>query len=181
TDALILRISKEVFRSGVRVEAVKPESGKWLVINTGRAEEFDALVIATPAHAAAVLMSAQQKLTAELNAIPYTSSMTVVLGYDPQVRSSLPAGFGFLVPRTENRKILAATFVHNKFPYRAPENRALIRCFVGGSSAHEMLDQTESDIANIVEKELQSILAINARPVFARVYKWRKAMAQYTL
>ena len=66
-------------------------------------------------------------------------------------------------------------------PYRASEERALIRCFVGGTVADEMLDQTEADIANIVEKELQSILAINARPVFARVYKWRKAMAQYTL
>ena len=29
--------------------------------------------------------------------------------------------------------MLAATFVHNKFPYRAPEDRALIRCFLGGT------------------------------------------------
>ena len=181
TDALISRISKEVFRSGVRVEAVKPESGKWLVINNGRTEEFDAVVIATPAHAAAVLMSAQQKLTAELNAIPYTSSMTVVLGYDQQVRSSLPAGFGFLVPRTENRKILAATFVHNKFPYRAPENRAIIRCFIGGSVAEEMFEHGETDIASVVEGELKSILGLNSPPLFTRVYKWRKAMAQYTV
>jgi oxygen-dependent protoporphyrinogen oxidase len=181
TDALISRISKEVFRSGVRVEAVKPESGKWLVINNGRTEEFDAVVIATPAHAAAVLMSAQQKLTAELNAIPYTSSMTVVLGYDQQVRSSLPAGFGFLVPRTENRKILAATFVHNKFPYRAPENRAIIRCFIGGSVAEEMFEHGETDIASVVGGELKSILGLNSPPLFTRVYKWRKAMAQYTV
>ena len=181
TDALISRISKEVFRSGVRVEAVKPESGKWLVINNGRTEEFDAVVIATPAHAAAVLMSAQQKLTAELNAIPYTSSMTVVLGYDQQVRSSLPAGFGFLVPRTENRKILAATFVHNKFPYRAPENRAIIRCFIGGSVTEEMFEHGETDIASVVEGELKSILGLNSPPLFTRVYKWRKAMAQYTV
>ena len=40
-------------------------------------------------------------------------------------RSTLPAGFGLLVPRAEGRKILATTFVHNKFPYRAPEDRAL--------------------------------------------------------
>jgi protoporphyrinogen/coproporphyrinogen III oxidase len=181
TEALVSRLPKEVFRLGIRVEAVKPESGKWLVINAGRTEEFDAVLIATPAHAAAELMSPQQELASELSAIPYTSSMTVVLGYDQEVRSSLPAGFGFLVPRTENRKILAATFVHNKFPHRAPENRAIIRCFIGGSVAGEMFEHGETDIASAVEGALKSILGLSAAPLFTRVYKWRKAMAQYTV
>ena len=181
TNALMSRLPKEVFRSGVRVDAVKPESGKWLVIHDGRTEEFDAVVIATPAHAAAVLVSAQAELATELTAIPYTSSMTVVLGYDEAVRAALPPGFGFLVPRTEGRKILAATFVHNKFPHRAPENRAIVRCFIGGSVAEQMFEQSENEIANAVEGELKSILGLGAAPLFTRVYKWRKAMAQYTV
>ena len=181
TEALISRIPKEVFRPGVRVETVKPESDKWLAISNGRTEEFDAVVIATPAHAAATVVSAQQELSAELNAIPYTSSMTVVLAYDQAVRAALPAGFGFLVPRSEGRKILAATFVHNKFPHRAPENRAIIRCFIGGKVAEQMFEQGESEIANAVEGELKAILGLSAAPLFTRVYKWRKAMAQYTV
>ena len=181
TDALIARIPKEVFRPGVRVEAVKPESGKWLVISNGRTEEFEAVVIATPAHAAAALLPTQPELVTELRAIPYTSSMTVVLGYDETVRGALPAGFGFLVPRAEGRKILAATFVHNKFPHRASENRAIIRCFIGGSVAEEMFEHSEADIATAVERELKSILGFSAAPLFTRVYKWRKAMAQYTV
>jgi len=181
TNALMSRLPKEVFRSGVRADAVKPEPGKWLVIHDGRTEEFDAVVIATPAHAAAVLVSAQAELATELTAIPYTSSMTVVLGYDEAVRAALPPGFGFLVPRTEGRKILAATFVHNKFPHRAPENRAIIRCFIGGSVAEQMFEQSENEIANAVEGELKSILGLGAAPLFTRVYKWRKAMAQYTV
>jgi oxygen-dependent protoporphyrinogen oxidase len=44
-----------------------------------------------------------------------------------------------------------------------------------------MFDQSEPDIAGAVEQELKSILGINARPVFTRVYKWPKAMAQYTV
>ncbi len=180
-DSLVSRVPKEVFRAGARVDAAKPESGKWLVITNGCTEEYDAVVIAAPAHAAAELLSAQPELAAELNAIPYTSSMTVVLGYDHRVRSALPAGFGFLVPRTEARKILAATFVHNKFPHRSPENRALIRCFIGGNVAEEMFADGESEIASAVEAELTSILGLSAKPLFARVYKSRKAMAQYTV
>jgi protoporphyrinogen/coproporphyrinogen III oxidase len=181
TSALISRLPKEALRAGVQIEHLQPESGKWLVIGNGRTEEYDAVVLATPAHVAAALLSPVPELAAELNAIPYTSSITVILGYEQSVRRTLPPGFGLLVPRTESRKILAATFVHNKFPHRAPEDRALIRCFIGGSVADDMLDQSEADIAHAVERELQSILAIHARPVFTRVYKWRKAMAQYTL
>ncbi len=181
TDALIARIPPQVFRSGVRVEGVKPESGKWLVISNGRTEEYDAIVITTPAHAAAALISHQPELASELKAIPYTSSMTVVLVYDQNVRAALPPGFGFLVPRTEGRNILAATFVHNKFPHRAPENRVIIRCFIGGNIAEEMFEHDEPGIASAVEGELKSILSLNAAPLFRRVYKWRKAMAQYTV
>ena len=181
TSALISRLPADRLRAGVRVDEAKPESGKWLVISNGRTEEYDAVVIATPAHVAAALLSAQPELARELNAIPYTSSMTVVLGYDRKVSFSLPPGFGFLVPRTEKRKILAATFVHNKFPYRAPEDRALIRCFIGGSVAEETFDRSEADIVSGVERELKSILGFDANPIFARVYKWSKAMAQYTV
>lgn len=181
TSALISRLPINALRAGVSVELIKPESGKWLVIGNGRTEEHDAVIIATPAHVAATLLTTQRELAADLNAIPYSSSMTVVLGYHQEVRSTLQPGFGLLVPRTESRRILAATFVHNKFPYRAPDDRALIRCFIGSSVADQMFDQAEADIASAVEQELKSILGIHTSPRFARVYKWRKAMAQYTV
>ena len=38
----------------------------------------------------------------------------VALGYGRDVRESLPAGFGFLVPRSEGLRMMAATLVHNK-------------------------------------------------------------------
>jgi protoporphyrinogen/coproporphyrinogen III oxidase len=179
TDALISRLPANTLRPGTRIEAVKAESGKWLVVSGGRTEEFDGVILCTPSHAAAELLSYQSELAGELSAIPYTSSMTVVLGYDQRVRAALPPGFGFLVPRTEGRKILAATFVHNKFLHRAPQNRALVRCFIGGSLSEEMFERTDAEIGVAVQNELESILGIRATPLFTRVYKWRKAMAQY--
>jgi oxygen-dependent protoporphyrinogen oxidase len=180
TDALLSRLPATVLRPATSVEAAKPESGKWLVVSNGRTEEFDAVVIAAPAHAAAELVAAQNpELAGELAGIPYTSSMTVVLAYDHSVRAALPPGFGFLAPRTEGRKVLAATFVHNKFSHRAPENRVLVRCFIGGSVAEQMFVMSDEEIAATVRQELESILSLRATPLFTRVYKWRKAMAQY--
>ena len=178
-DALLVRIPENTRRSNVRVESVQPENGKWLVASAGRTDEFDAAIIATPAYAAAELLNSNIALADELNTIRYSSSVTVVLGYDEHVRAALLPGFGFLVPRTEGRRILAATFVHNKFPDRAPPDHALIRCFLGGARDELALTTSDDEILSVVRTELQQTLGISAAPLFARVNRWPRSMAQY--
>jgi oxygen-dependent protoporphyrinogen oxidase len=145
-----------------------------------KSDHFNAVVLALPAHSAAQLLSqCSPDLSAELAAIVYSSSITVGLGYDRKVRQSLPPGFGLLVPRSEGKRLLAATFVHNKFPHRTPDDRALLRCFFAGSTAENLWQLSDDAIVTVVRDELQQILGLRAEPLFARIYKWRSAMAQY--
>jgi len=179
-DALVSALPSDALRPGAVVQAVAPEAGSWVVSAGMRSDEFDAVIVALPTKAAAALLQrCGAELTAELAAIPYSSSVTVALGYDKQVRDSLPPGFGFLVPRSEGKRMLAATFVHNKFPHRAPDDRAIIRCFLGGARGEQMLALSEDEILRIVREELDQILHFTAQPLFARVFKWKGAMAQY--
>src|SRR5437773_4384654 len=183
-NALAARLSAPSIRLSAPVEQLKFKEGGWMVsaAGAGAPEFFDSLIIATPAHAAAaILQSVSTELANELRGIPYTSSLTATLGYGHSVQSSLPPGFGFLVPRSEGRRLLAATFVHNKLPHRAPEDRALIRCFFGGSRNEEILQLHEDEILRIAREELRQILGLGAEPIFTRVYKWKAAMAQYTV
>jgi oxygen-dependent protoporphyrinogen oxidase len=164
------------------VQSVFPENDGWTVSAGYESDRFDAVIIAAPARAmAALLEPADTNLARELAEINYSSSVTVTLGYDESVRRSLPPGFGFLVPRGTGHRMLAATFVHNKFPHRAPENRALVRCFLGGTRDEEILSSSEEQILSIARDELQQIIGLNAEPLFSRVYKWRAAMAQYSV
>ena len=145
-----------------------------------KSDHFNAVILALPALAAAQLLAGcSPELSSELAAIAYSSSITVGLGYNREVRESLPPGFGFLVPRSEGKRLLAATFVHNKFPHRAPDDRALLRCFFAGSNAENIWQFSDDAIIAIVRNELQQILGLRAAPLFARVYKWKSAMAQY--
>ena len=179
-NTLVARLDRKALRTSSPVQRVVAENGGWTVSAGYQSDHFDAVVIATPAPAAAsVLRLSNETLASELSGIRYSSSVTVTLGYDETVRRSLPPGFGFLVPRSEGRRMLAATFVHNKFPHRAPENRALVRCFLGGARDEKILEVKEDDILRIVRDELKQIVGITAEPLFARVYKWRRAMAQY--
>jgi protoporphyrinogen/coproporphyrinogen III oxidase len=181
-DALIERLDASALKTSSFVQSVIRQDNGWTVCAGYQTDHFDAVILAIPTHAAAsVLQATDENLASDLSEIPYTSSVTVTLGYDEKVRHALPEGFGFLVPRSAGRRMLAATFVHNKFPYRAPENRALVRCFLGGARDEDILQGSEKEILQIVRDELRQILALHADPLFARVYKWKSAMAQYSV
>jgi oxygen-dependent protoporphyrinogen oxidase len=181
-DALVARLDAPSLNTSAPVQSVIRQDHGWTISAGYQTDHFDAVIIATPTRAAAVVLEAvDSNLSHELSQINYSSSVTVTLGYDEKVRRSLPPGFGFLVPRTEGRRMLAATFVHNKFPHRAPDNRALVRCFLGGARDEQVLELSEDEILNIVRDELSQIIGLKAEPLFARVYKWKSAMAQYSV
>jgi len=180
-ESLVPRLNQTSLLTNAPVQSIQREAeGSWTVQTASKSADFDAVILAVPTHAAAKLLSnCSPELAAELAVIQYTSSITVGLGYDRSVRPSLPPGFGFLVPRSEGKQLMAATFVHNKFPHRAPEDRALLRCFFAGSKAENIRELSDDAIIAIVRNELQQILGLRAVPLFARVYKWKSAMAQY--
>src|SRR5215470_1468046 len=79
-DALLARIPESSKRANSAVERISAESGKWLVMRSGRTEEFDAVIIAAPAYAAdRLLQEANAELASVLSAIRYSSSVAVAL------------------------------------------------------------------------------------------------------
>jgi protoporphyrinogen/coproporphyrinogen III oxidase len=181
-EALIARIHQSALLTNTPVQRIQREANGWTISAGLKSDRFDAIILAVPANIAAQLIApASPELSTELAAIGYSSSITIGLGYDQKVRQSLPPGFGFLVPRSEGKRLLAATFVHNKFPHRAPEDRALLRCAFAGSNAESIWQFSDGTIVNIVREELQQILGLRAKPLFARVFKWKSAMAQYAV
>lgn len=142
----------------------------------------DALVLALPAHESARLVHGLDAALADrLAEIPYSSSMIVALSYEARSLPRLPSGFGFLVPPKERRRLLACTFVGQKFRSRVPASRVLLRCFLGGMRDEAVLELSDAEAATTVRRELAAILGISAEPQFLKVYRWPKALAQYTV
>lgn len=181
-DAIVPKLDTRAAKTGNPVIGLTRSRSSWLLTPLQASpEEFDSVIIAVPATAASALVrNVAAPLADELAQIPYSSSITVNLGYDRRDLRTLPPGFGFLVPRSENRRMLACTFVHVKFPHRAPEDRGILRCFIGGARDETVLDLGDQDLVDMVRRNLAEILSLTAEPRFARVYRWRGAMAQYT-
>jgi len=186
TDTLIGHLEQSHISLGRRVLGIDPvsEGGARYALrcDDGAAHKFDAVVLALPTHEACRLLTAVNPALARLlGEIPYSSSMTVSLGYEAGTAAQLPPGFGFLVPRKEKRRMLACTFVHGKFKHRAPEGKALLRCFLGGSRDPEVLKLSDDEVVPMVRQEIREILGFTAEPRFARVHRWPSSMAQYVV
>jgi len=179
-DAVLAQMPPASLRGGCAVRELRRDGSGWVVTSARGEEEFHDVILATSAPVAGMLLRATSRdLADELQGIGYSSSVTATLIYDKRDLSGLPPGFGFLVPRSERRRMLACTFVHNKFPHRAPANRGIVRCFLGGSRDEEILDATDEAILGLLGQELKQILGLDAKPLVERVYKWKAAMAQY--
>ena len=190
TNCLASTLDPESIFTGNKVVSIKKigtdtdatSSGYAIRLSNGETLQAQAVILATPSFVAAELLKGQdQSLSRNLASIPYVSTATVSLAYRSEDIVMPRNGFGFVIPRLEQRKIMASTWSSNKFHNRAPNNKFLVRCFVGGAGNEHLSRFDEADIIAIVRNELRDIMGIKAEPIFTRVYKWEKCMPQYTI
>jgi oxygen-dependent protoporphyrinogen oxidase len=165
-----------------RVETIERSGAGFRLRLDGDWLEARYVVLASEAHNASRLTSTVDGRISELlGSVGYNSSITIALGFERAAVAPHMRGFGFLVPKRERRKLMAGTWVGNKFPNRVADSLALLRCFVGGADGEAALAQSDSAITGAVREELREIAGITAEPRFSRVFRWPRSMAQYTV
>jgi oxygen-dependent protoporphyrinogen oxidase len=183
-EALVERLEQEGVqlrssRSASTIRYVEGEDYRYEIHLDG--EEVlnaDAVVVTTPAFAAAELLSGLVPIKA-LDQIPYASVATVILGYDQSKMNRALDGTGFVVPRKENRTITACTWVSSKWLHTAPDDKALIRCYVGryGDTRHQKW--SDEEIITRVRKDVYETMGLETEPTFTKVVRWDDSMPQY--
>jgi oxygen-dependent protoporphyrinogen oxidase len=155
-----------------------PGAPRWRA-STYQGERFDAdaAILALPAWASAQLVRPFDRRLADLLAgVPYGGAAAVSLAYRRADVAHPLDGFGFVVPRSENRRLVACSFSSVKFAGRAPADRVLLRAFLDGRIAE---GADHASLERIVRDELRDILGITAAPLLARSYVHPRSMAQY--
>ncbi|HZF00073.1 MAG TPA: protoporphyrinogen oxidase [Planctomycetota bacterium] len=122
--------------------------------------DADHVILAIPAPAA-------KRLWPDAPEVRYVTTSTVSLCY-PKFGDL--EGTGFVIPRGENRKILACTWTSNKFEGRAPDDRLLLRCFVKGDVA---------DPEKQARDEMRDLLHAPGEPLFSKVFTWKERNPVY--
>jgi len=138
------------------------------------------VVLATPAYVTSALTRDRDPELASLSAdIPYASSATVALAFRRSDIAHPLIGSGFVVPRVEGTGILAGSWLSSKWPHRAPDDRVLLRTFLGGARDPDALDRPDEDLIAHSIAALRPLIGIRGEALFTRVYRWVRASAQY--
>ena len=191
SDAMVASLPAGRLHSGVTVTAMAPcgagcgtsgaGSGAYaLQLSDGSRVVADAVVLATPAWASGDLLRNVAPLpAADLSSIEYVSTATCSLAFRKDRVSHDLTGFGFVVPRAEQRPVMATTFSSSKFPGRAPEGHVLLRSFLGRAGIEAAAQLDDDEMVKVVRSEIREVLGIGAEPEFAEIFRWPRGMPQY--
>lgn len=169
-------------RSSMPVDLIqKTEQGYQVRCANGEQFAAESVIVAAPAYAAAgMVRQLDDALANALEAIPYASMSVICSVYNRASVGHDLNGFGFLVPRTQRKRILGCIWTSTLFPGRAPEGKILLRTMIGGASDPDAVSLDDDGMMVVIRRELFPILDIKADPEVKRIFRWEKAIPQYT-
>ncbi|PID14438.1 protoporphyrinogen oxidase [Sporosarcina sp. P34] len=182
-DSLVIALEEQLtdvnVMKGTRVTSImKQDDRAVLTLNDQQQIVADAVIMST-SHTVASHLFEPHGLLKELGTIPTTSVATVALGYPKNAMKSDIDGTGFLVPRSSNHSITACTLVDRKWPTTTPDDKVMVRAFVGRVGEEAIVDLPDAEIEKIVRKDLEDILKLEGEPDFCIITRWKEDRPQY--
>jgi len=162
----------------------KTDEGFRGIINLGSKEkEFKCreLILTNPIHSA-VKIPFDPTILDSIKKVPevyYPPVSTLMLGFKSKDIQHPLDGFGFLVPRREQRSILGTIFSSSIFPHRAPEGHANLMTFIGGSMQPDLATEPTESLVKATICELTKLIGLRGEPITISHTYWPQAIPQY--
>lgn len=148
----------------------------------GSVERAEHLFLALPTYVASKMVSSlSPKLSDAFARIEYAPISVICTGFSRDDIKRNLNGFGFLVPKKEQRRILGSIWTSSIFSNRAPEGKVQFRSMVGGDGDHQSIKLSDEELLKTVLKDLNSIIGISGEPEIVKVYRWREGIPQFKI
>ena len=193
TDALARGVAStgSIVETSIRVGAIAYD-GHWTVQcirGGGQGSETyraKAMVLSVPTGATAELLESlnapwTDDAVQALRSVSYAPVSIVISGWQRGAVTHPLDGFGFLVPRRENKNILGTLFSSSMFDHRADEKHAVLTTFIGGIRSPERVAGDDDVLQAMAEGDLASLIGIQGKPQWTRISRHMQAIPQYTL
>jgi oxygen-dependent protoporphyrinogen oxidase len=158
SEELATRLGDAV-RTERPVSAVRVEDGSWIVTTPGGELQAQSVVLAVPPNRASAILSGQDsEVSRALESIPMAP--VAVVNWEAQLKEHPAPGFGFLVPRIYDLKVLGTLFPTELFSARAPEGHHLFASFYGGMTDTGRAAASDAELEGLVRREHERLLGI---------------------
>lgn len=185
-SALADATGKENIINSCESITVKPQSKGYTVSfknNIGELQEVSSMNVVTTTGGYAlrdVLPFVSAEKMDKLTGLTYAKVVQVGVGYKKWSGMPLDA-FGGLVPAVEKKKTLGILFPSAIFEGRAPKEGALLSVFLGGIRNPELYSGSDSEITDIILKDISDTLFNNDTPDLIRIHRYVHAIPQYEI
>ncbi|MGO4544492.1 protoporphyrinogen oxidase [Paenibacillus sp. 2TAB23] len=149
-----------------------------IVLDSGEKLQADRIVMTAPAYNAADLLEPLADCS-ELRAVNYVSVANVVMAFEKSTFGLDFDGSGFVVPRSEGLRITACTWTSNKWLHTSPNDKVLLRCYVGRSGDEDCVKLPDAELTKAVRRDIEETMGIKADPAFVEITRLPKSMPQY--
>jgi len=182
TDTLAAQLGDSL-KLNTPVTALTRSGAGWRVAAASGEAEFDAVIYCGTAYRLAELKVETPKALdlTPLAEIKYPPVASVVLGFRREDVTHPCDGFGMLIPKIAGFKILGTIFSSALFPDRAPAGHLTLTSYIGGERYPELALLPPDQIVELVLADLQRLLGVKGKPVFAHTKTWPKAIPQYNV
>lgn len=174
----------DAVRLGSPVSLLRRSPDGWTVAaKFGDPAMYDAVIYAAPAYSVDDIDSefvGGERLSG-LQSIEYPPVAVLVLGFPRNEITHPLDGFGFLVPKVEQRHVLGVLFSSSLFPARAPEDHVTLTAFIGGARDPQFAELDEHTLVARVLDDFRALLGVRVDPTFRAHRLWPRAIPQYVL
>lgn len=149
-----------------------------VVLDSGETLPAEKIVMTAPAYNASELLGPLADCS-ELSGVNYVSVANVVMAFEKASFGLDFDGSGFVVPRSEGLHITACTWTSSKWLHTSPEDKVLLRCYVGRAGDEDVVSLPDDELIRTVRKDIKDTMGITAEPIFTEVTRLYRSMPQY--
>lgn len=153
--------------------------GPRLTVN-GETAEYDAVVLAVPAAAAAAMLCDLPAAAQALDRIPTATVASLLVAFVRATVASVDAlrGTGILLGSTSGRLLKSATFLSTKWPHLDRPDHYLMRLSAGRAGQHVVSELGDDELITRMLTDLRELTGLTADPLQTRLHRWVDAMPQ---
>ena len=182
TDALAAQLEDSVKLNSPVVKLAQTSDGWRVSTSSGEAEHSAVIYCGTAFKLAELKIESQTSIDfSAFSGIRHPPVASVVLGFHREDVAHPLDGFGMLIPKIENFKILGTIFSSSLFSKRAPENFVALTSYIGGERQPELALLPPVELVKLVYEDLRALLGGKGEPVFQHVAFYPKAIPQYNV
>ncbi|WP_077211119.1 protoporphyrinogen oxidase [Bacillus dakarensis] len=180
-EAVENKLEDHTVLKGHRVEQVWKDQERYcLKFNNNEVIQADSVISAVPHHVLKDIFR-DYSFFQVFEKMPATSVANVALAFPKEAIKKDIDGTGFVVSRNSDYSITACTWLHKKWPHSCPEDKVLLRCFVGRAGHDTIVDLSDDQIIKLVLEDMNKTMNITMEPEYAVISRWKDAMPQYTV